>query len=54
VTGLDAEAVSKAVLAMRGRVLTPTSAYGDGRSAERIIRIAVESIGVRKPAVVNF
>jgi len=51
VAGLDAEAVSKAVHAMRGRVLTPTLAYGDGMAAAKIIRIANASFGARTQAV---
>lgn len=51
VTGLDAEAVAKAVLEMRGRILIPTSVYGDGMSAARIIRIVNASIGLRMNAI---
>lgn len=53
VTGLDVDAVSKAVRDMRGRILTPTMAYGDGRSAARIISIAEASIGVRTETAVS-
>jgi UDP-N-acetylglucosamine 2-epimerase (non-hydrolysing) len=51
VAGLDTVAVSKAVHAMRGRILTPTLAYGDGMAAAKIIRIANASFGTRPQAV---
>ncbi len=51
VAGLEPEAVVRAVAAMRGRVVAPIDAYGDGQAARKIIAIISGLLASREPAV---